>query len=369
VFGAWSAKFLTDARHRVTLIDAYGPANSRASSADHSRVIRAGYGADAIYSHWATDSWPHWAWLQEQSGRPLITRTGAVFLGEPDNAYVRATHTTLTHLGIAAETIEAAALQARYPQIAVDDLGVTVFEPGAGVIRARDAVQTLVRHLVSAGVTYRQELVLPIDEQSPTLEVRTQAGADVDADAYVFACGPWLPKLFPQTIGGRIRATRQEVLYFGVPPGIRGFSARELPVWIDFAAGAYGIGDVDGQGFKVGIDRHGVVVDPDTLDRAIDASLVAATRTSVGRRFPALADAPLVDARVCQYENTSSGDFLIDRHPLWPHCWIVGGGSGHGFKHGPAVGQHVASLVSGGVAVHQRFALATKTVLAARAVF
>ena len=78
---------------------------------------------------------------------------------------------------------------------------------------------------------------------------------------------------------------------------------------------------------------------------------------------------PLVDARVCQYENTSSGDFLIDRHPQWPECWLVGGGSGHGFKHGPSVGRHVAALIGGHAALVPRFALAAKTVSAARQVY
>jgi sarcosine oxidase len=159
------------------------------------------------------------------------------------------------------------------------------------------------------------------------------------------------------------------VLYFGVPAGNTQFSAAQFPVWIDFSAGVYGIPDLDGHGFKVGIDRHGPRVDPDTLDRVVDPQVVSATREWLAMRFPALCDAPLVDARVCQYENTSSGDFMIDRHPMWPQCWIVGGGSGHGFKHGPSVGRHVATLVNGDASVLPRFALATKTDAARRAVY
>ena len=110
-------------------------------------------------------------------------------------------------------------------------------------------------------------------------------------------------------------------------------------MWIDFAAGVYGIPDLDAHGFKVGLDRHGPPIDPDTADRLVDGAAVATAREFLARRFPALAGAPLVDARVCQYENTSSGDFLIDVHPTWPNVWIAGGGSGHGFKHGPGGGR------------------------------
>jgi glycine/D-amino acid oxidase-like deaminating enzyme len=175
--------------------------------------------------------------------------------------------------------------------------------------------------------------------------------------------------LLPQSVGARIRPTRQEVLHFGVPPGDDRFSLDRLPVWIDFQAGLYGIPDLDARGFKVGIDRHGAAIDPDRDDRIVDPGLVDRTRAWLATRFPGLGDAPLVDGRVCQYENTSTGDFIIDRHPHWPNVWIAGGGSGHGFKHGPAVGREVAALIAGDTTVQSRFALASKHTSAARAVF
>jgi monomeric sarcosine oxidase len=370
VFGSWCAKFLADGGHRVTLVDAYGPANSRASSADHSRVIRAGYGADEIYSRWAADAWHDWNWLAAESGRALVTRTGALFLGEPGNSYVRDTAATLRRLGLAADTLQPTDVHARYPQIAIDGLGQAVFERDAGTILARAAVQSLVALLVrTQAVNYVQAAIEPPDEDRAQPRVRTGAGEELSADRFVFACGPWLPHVFPRAIGQRIRATRQEVLYFGVPSGAVEYSVGRLPVWIDFAAGHYGIPDIDGHGFKIGIDRHGPIVDPDRLDRVVEATLVESTRAWVGHRFPGLRHAPLVDARVCQYENTSSGDFIIDRHPAWQNCWIVGGGSGHGFKHGPSVGRHVAALVAGTSAVQARFSLASKSIDAARSVY
>jgi glycine/D-amino acid oxidase-like deaminating enzyme len=142
-----------------------------------------------------------------------------------------------------------------------------------------------------------------------------------------------------------------------------------MPVWIDFAAGFYGVPDLDAQGFKVGIDRHGPPIDPDSADRVVGLQVVINTRGWMARRFPGLMHAPLVDARVCQYENTTSGDFIIDRHPAWSNLWIVGGGSGHGFKHGPAVGRHVAALIAGDVTPQPRFALASKSAEARRAVY
>lgn len=369
VFGAWSALRLARDGWDVTLVDAYGPANGRASSADHTRVIRAGYGAAALYSQWATDALADWQWLAKKRGEPLVVECGALFLGHPGDAHLADTAATLTAQGITHERLDAAAVASRYPQIGVIGLGDAVLEARGGVIRARRAVQAAVAVAVSDGVAYRQARVAPLDESAATPVVRLTTGDTLTADHYVFACGPWLPAVLPSAVGGRIRPTRQEVLHFGVPPGDDRFGSDRLPVWIDFAAGLYGVPDLDARGMKVGIDRHGAAIDPDTADRLVDASTVAAVRGFFARRFPALADAPLLEARVCQYENTSSGDFLIDRHPAWDTVWIAGGGSGHGFKHGPAVGRHVADLVAGRAEVEPRFALAGKATSSARAIY
>jgi sarcosine oxidase len=369
VFGAWSALRLARDGWHVTLVDAYGPANGRASSSDHSRVIRAGYGALEIYTRWATDALADWQWLAKKSGQRLVEECGALFLGEPGSPYLAETAATLTACGVTHERLDAAAVASRYPQLGVIGLGDAVYEARGGVLRARHAVSAAVAVAQSYGTTYRQAFVAPLDESTTAPVVRLADGETLTADHYVFACGPWLPRVLPAAVGARIRPTRQEVLYLGVPAGDARFGIERLPVWIDFASGLYGIPDVDAQGFKVGIDRHGPAIDPDAADRLVGEDAVVAARTFFARRFPALAEAPFVDGRVCQYENTSSGDFLIDRHPQWPNVWIAGGGSGHGFKHGPAVGKHVTDLLDGRAEVEPRFALSGKSVEASRAVY
>ena len=369
VFGSWSAWFLTSRGHHVTLIDAFGPANPRASSADHSRVIRCGYGGDAIYSRWAHAAFDDWAWLSRETGRPYLERSGALFMGAAGNAYVAASLQTLTRLGIGCEPLTPGQLAQRYPQIDVTGLGLTLFERHAGAIRARAAVQALVKIATDHACKYRLGHVAPPDESSQSPAFALATGEAVRADAYVCACGPWLASMFPSAVGPRIRPTRQEILHYGVPPGDARFSLEQLPVWIDFDAGLYGIPDFDARGFKVGIDRHGPPIDPDRSDRFVAKTIVDETRDWLATRFPALANAPLVDAHVCQYENTHSGDFIIDRHPAWKNVWIVGGGSGHGFKHGPSVGRYVAALVDGNGQPESRFALGTKQTAAARAVY
>jgi glycine/D-amino acid oxidase-like deaminating enzyme len=202
--------------------------------------------------------------------------------------------------------------------------------------------------------------VLPPSGKGELAALATQSGKTVAAKTFVMACGPWLPKLFPDLLGERIFPTRQEVFYFGVPAGDSRFESHALPVWVDFAEEIYGIPDFRGRGFKVALDRHGPPVDPDTLERVPSPEALERVREFVGRRFPALRGAPVVATEVCQYENTSNGDFLIDRHPDHPNVWLVGGGSGHGFKHGPAVGEYVAARLADGKPVDAKFSLATK---------
>jgi glycine/D-amino acid oxidase-like deaminating enzyme len=220
-------------------------------------------------------------------------------------------------------------------------------------------------------VSYAAAAVLPPSGAGRIASVRTAAGEEIHAGSFVFACGPWLPKLFPDLLAGRIRPTRQEVLFFAPPPGDQRFASPHLPVWADFddARGAYGLPDLEGRGLKLAFDRHGPPFDPDSGDRRVTDESVAEARLYLAERFPALAGAPLTESRVCQYENTSTGDFLIDRHPAFDNLLLAGGGSGHGFKHGPAVGEYVRRLLIEGAAGEPRFSLAVKGVAPARAVY
>jgi len=234
---------------------------------------------------------------------------------------------------------------------------------------ARRAVQAVVEEAVRAGVEYRAQRIAPPEPRGRVATLRAEDGSAVAAGAFVFACGPWLPQVFPALLGARIFPTRQEVFFFGPPPGDPRFAPPRMPAWIDFGAEMYGLPDLEARGFKLAPDRHGEPIDPDRDERLVGQASVERVRAFLARRFPALAAAPLVEARVCQYENTSNGDFLIDRHPDADNVWLAGGGSGHGFKHGPAVGAYVAGQLAGGGTPEPRFGLDTKQAVKRRAVF
>lgn len=368
VFGAWIAYRLQRSGKSVVLLDAYGAANSRASSGDESRIIRMGYGADEIYTRWAIRSLVLWQEFFRDLEEPLFHRTGVLWMAREEDPYSLNTLRTLEKLGVRFEKLSRVELEKRYRQIDFGSVTWGIFEPESGALMARRAVQRVVEQAIRIGTDYRIEAVEP-PAGSRVESLTTRSGERIGAATFVFACGPWLPKLFPDLLKDRIHPTRQEVFFFGVDPGDRRFAPPQMPIWIDFGDQVYGMPDLENRGFKVGPDRHGPAFDPDTGERIVSAEGLATARKFLAQRFPALKDAPLVETRVCQYENTSSGDFLIDRHPAFDNVWLAGGGSGHGFKHGPALGEYVASQILENRAVEPRFALATKGKVRKREVF
>lgn len=363
VFGAWTAEHLRRAGHLVTLIDPWGPAHSRASSGGESRMTRGAYGKDEIYTRMALDSLPEWKALSAAAGLPIFAPHGVLFFFPTDDPYLRDSLAVHRRLGLPTEALSGAEMARRFPMIDFAGVEAGLFEPQFGALMARRAVQTLVQRFVAAGGEYRSAMAVPTAGTTGNLQVaKLASGEQLEADNFVFACGPWLPKLFPDMLRNRITPTRQEVFYFAAPPGDPLFQPGRMPGWADFNGGDvyYGFPDLEARGVKFAHDTHGAVVDPDTHSRRPTEAAIATIMAFRDRRFPKLRGAPLIGAEVCQYENSSNGDFLIDRHPRWNNVVLVGGGSGHGFKHGPEVGRMAAGLLTGGSAVEPRFSLASK---------
>jgi monomeric sarcosine oxidase len=369
VFGAWTAWHLAKRKQRVVLLDAYGAANARASSAGESRIIRMGYGADEIYTRWSLHSLELWKDLFAAAHQPLFHETGVLWLAGNDDKRLSETHATLTHVGVPFQEMDHATLVSAYPQVNFEGIKRAILEPHSGALMARRAVAATVADAVARGAAYRIVKVETPNSSGNLAAIKTSAGETISAGNFVFACGSWLAKVFPDLLGNRIFPTRQEVFFFGVPPGDTHFAVHSLPTWLFQDEEFYGMPDIEERGLKIAWDHHGEAVDPDTQSRIVSPAMAQRTREFAARRFPALKDAPIVETRVCQYENTSNGDFLIDLHPKMPNVWLVGGGSGHGFKHGPALGEYVAGRLLDSPKPEPRFSLASKASAQQRAVY
>jgi monomeric sarcosine oxidase len=370
VFGAWTAHFLRRSGASVALLDAYGPANSRASSGGETRVIRMGYGPDELYTRWAVRSLPLWRDLAARGGQEIFRQTGVLWLSNDADPYLRSLCSVLAQAGVEREELNGVEIGRRWPQLRFHDVTWGVLEPQSGLLLARNAVQTLVKELVAGGVGY-----IPFAAYAPSGDGRLKelqgSGESISASTFIFCCGPWLPKIFPALLGERIFPTRQEVFFLGPPAGSADFRPPKMPVWLHRTHPdlPYALPDIEGRGFKIAFDRHGDRFDPDDGMRVVEQPSMDRLRSYLRQHIPVLENASVLETRVCQYENTWNGDFLIDRHPDFENVWIAGGGSGHGFKHGPALGEYLSERILRGAPGEPRFSLSGKQTERKRSVY
>jgi sarcosine oxidase len=347
-FGGWTALHLLERGARVTLLDAWGPGNSRASSGGETRVMRGTYGPDQPYTQMAARALKLWQKYERQWKRQFLHRTGVLWMAPGhDDGFERGSVQTLRTAKIMFQELSSAQMKKRWPQINFEGIQWGIFEPDCGYLDARASCQAVVNAFIAAGGKYRQLAVVDNElEASRPRSLALSDGSRLKADAYVFACGPWLGKLFPQAVGDLVQPTKQDIFFFGTPAGDDRFSDAHLPVWGDHRGSfRYGIPGSGRRGFKIADDSRGPAFDPTHGERLVSQEGLRDIREYVAFRFPALKNAPLLETRVCQYEQTPDSHFIVDRHPKNENVWLLGGGSGHGFKHGPTVGEMVSELI------------------------
>lgn len=348
-FGGWTALMLRRAGAEVTLVDAWGPGHLRSSSGGSTRILRLSYpslGALRL----ARRARELWIEEEARTGTRLFHPIGLLWaaprFGEPEAAVMA----NLRAEGVAFDRLDQRALSLAYPQIRTDDLEGAIFEPGAGFLLAAEACRAVVQAFCAEGGCYQSSWASPGAIRNGAMsELVLSDNTRLTADAFVFAGGPWLARTFQDQHRGLLRVTRQEVFTFGTPTGDNRFAPGIFPVWaVRGERFWYGIpGDGLSGGFKIADDTRGPAFDPTVDDRTPSEATLAAARRFLADRFPDLTQAPLIGSQVCQYTETPDGRFLADRHPEAANTWIIGGGSGHGFKHGPAVGEYVVGLVQG----------------------
>ncbi|WP_276374108.1 FAD-dependent oxidoreductase [Chryseolinea sp. H1M3-3] len=359
-FGSWTSLYLLREGFKVTLIDAWGPAHSRSSSGDETRVIRSTYGANELYFDLNVQALALWKENQRSFGQQLFHNTGVLwFCYEETTPLVDDSLPFAQKHRMEYQYLSPLELRKRFPLIYVDDLHHAYFDPYGGYLQARQSVQAVSTCFIKEGGDYIQSFVKPKAISSDKLcGVSLSNGNHLEADAYIFACGSWLGKVFPDVLGDVITCSKQEVYYFGVPSH-ESLAYDQLPVWVDVDGKDfyYGIPGNSNRGFKLGVDIRGEKFDPTSGDHILDPETLDKARRFITHRFPSLKHAPLIENRVCPYENSPDGNFIFDLLPATSNAFVLGGGSGHGFKHGPALGQMVAKILSGDQKVPTLFLL------------
>jgi len=344
-FGASLAWTLAREGDAVTLVDQFAPGDPRASSGGETRLIRCSHGEDADYARSARRAWGLWRQLEAETGTRLLEPCGVSWFARSQDGWEARSQATLHALGVPAERLDVAEAGTLFPELRGDDLAFVLHEPEAGVLRAALAVRTLAAAAQAHGARVLAARATPDGER-----VRLEGGAVLEADAVVWACGGWLASLFPGL--ARIRTTRQDLFFLKGGPGW-----ARAPGWVDYDGALYGTGDVDGLGVKAAPDAEGPPLHPDAPLPGVDPRNEAVVRHALRERFPRLSEAPLVGARTCRYELSPDSHFLAARHPEHPAAWLVGAGSGHGFKHGPAMAELLAMALRDEASLPERFAL------------
>jgi glycine/D-amino acid oxidase-like deaminating enzyme len=345
-FGASLAWWLVRAGESVTLVDQFEPGDRRATSGGETRLIRCSHGADADYTAMARRARTLWRELEAESGEELMRECGVAWFAHRLDGWEAASERTMRAQDIPAERLDVAEASRMFPSLRGDDLAFVLLEPEAGVLRAQKAVRTLSRQAVRHGARLVRARARP-DGDAVVLE----HGSRLEADRVFWACGGWLPGLFGDLV--TLNVTRQELLFLDGGPA---WQSPEVPGWVDYDHAMYGTADVDRLGVKAALDIEGPPLDPDAPldDRPTTEGKV---RDYMRERFPALARARLNEARACRYELSPDSNFIAARHPACERVWLVGGGSGHGFKHGPAMAERIVAALSGGDPLPERFAL------------
>jgi len=348
-FGGWTALCLREKGASVTLVDAYGPGNSRASSGGETRQIRAGYEDRELYTRWVLLAFDRWKARQEEFGRRLLFETGRLLLAPEWDESLKVTKAVLDKYRVPNEVLKHDELRRRYPQMNPEGVGVALLEPTTGVLKAREGCIAVAEAFQRKGGRFRIGKARPgRPSGARLLDVALDGGTALSGSTFVFACGPWLPKVFPELMKKKLFTPRRDVFFFGTPAGDDRFSYPNFPNYSeDNYQGYYGFPSLDGRGFKVCPVGELTAFDPDTDERVVSSYQVKRARDYLGLRFPALKDQPIVESRVCQLEMSVDEHFIIQKHPALENVWLVGGGSGHGYKHGPVVGEYVADRVLG----------------------
>jgi sarcosine oxidase len=380
-WGAFTAWELRRAGHRVTLIDQYGAANSRATSGDETRGIRSSYGdrtlSAELWTAWARKSIEKWRQFDTEHARRFGTRffftTGDLILRETEESFTTRTQELWTAQGVKFEVLTPDEVTRRFPQIRSDGNTVALLEPDAGVARARDAVQATVTLARDAGVQFMTSRVTPGPIQNGRMEhITLTDGTRLSADAYAFCCGPWMEKVFPEVLRRRTRLPMGHVCYFGTPVGDDRFAHPTMPSWNVPGVTGWASLPVDSRGFRVrgaiappppprapgtedeapppppppsAVDPR--QLDPDLSTRWSNQERVEGSRRVLQKYFPALADAPLLETRACHYESSVNRNFIVDLVPGTSNAWIAGLGQAEGFKFSIVLGEYIARRVTG----------------------
>ncbi len=334
---------------RAVGFDRFAPPHDQGSSHGKSRIIREAYYEDPIYVPLVRRSYECWAELEAESGTTLFRRTGGLCYGPPGGELVRGARLSAELHGVAHESLDAAALRARFPAFVIEDDWVGVLESRAGMLDPERAIAAALDVARRKGAQVRtDEQVIRWRQEGDGVVVETAQGS-YRAGQLVLSAGMWIGELVRE-LALPIVVQRNVLYWFDPRRDSALFAPERFPVFLGDLTPElmlYGFPDT-GDGVKVALHHFGPVVSPDAVDRTVSAAEIDHFRGILQRYLPA-ANGPLRATGVCTYTNVPDEHFIIDRHPSASRVWVASPCSGHGFKFSSAIGEVLADLVTTGL--------------------
>ncbi|EXJ57363.1 hypothetical protein A1O7_07710 [Cladophialophora yegresii CBS 114405] len=211
-----------------------------------------------------------------------------------------------------------------------------------------------------------QSLLVSAAAAMECMGVKLATGEQIHADLTVLAAGAWTPSLVD--LQGRCLATGQTMAFLDITQEEQDAMGNR-PTIINQSSGMFIIPPRDkllkvarhGYGYRNPVKipmqtlRPGAATSGDlevsVPDVGVPIPLEAeeALRGALRELVPHMADRPFVRTRICWYCDTPTGDFLITYHPAYKHLFLATGGSGHGFKFFPVIGDKIVAAIEGKV--------------------
>lgn len=321
-------------------IEQFEPGHANGSSHGRSRVFRTTYD-DPLYVELARESLEMWRRLESESDVALLELCGLLIFASLDNDRFTRTLAMLANAGLPHERLDGTDVSTRFPTYRLTSDQHAFFARENGFLRADRVLETLRVRAESHGARRRHGCrVESIESHGNRVRVTT-SNETFDAARVVITAGAWLDRL-AKDLNWQLEVTREEKIYLPVNDPARVVPGA-FPCFCEYDTSNYGFPTLDGQTIKVAADHTGHRVDPDSVERNVDASGVRRLYEWVERWQPGLVDSN-GSGEVCLYTNTPDHDFLIGAHPGMDHVLLAGGFSGHGFKFSILVGDILADL-------------------------
>jgi monomeric sarcosine oxidase len=335
--GSFAALELARRGYSVAGFDQFAPPHGRGSHSGATRIYRVAYAEGSGYVPLAQRAGGLWDQASEQAGKPLLHRTGMVYMGAPGEGFLREVADSASAYQLPIERLTAEEVFRRYPAFEIPEHYGGLVDPQAGWIDVDAAIASSLSQATRLGAElFFGQPVRSWDATAVHLDDEA-----IPVGNLLITAGAWTGELLHR-LGLPLKVKRKVLAWFD--PLVPDIFDR-MPIFAFADRWTYGFPNVPGMGVKMAEHAGGNYLPdanspvpeagPDDLDPL--AATAAKYMPKLGSR--------VTRSTTCLYTMTPDEDFIVDHHPEFKNVVFASGFSGHGFKFAPVMGEALADLV------------------------